>query len=167
MQTPHRDLDVTKYSGVSIHDDVYTFPLWNLSGQLVGYQQYRPDAGKERLPNPRDMRYFTYLPKSTNTAWGLETLDPKKRVLFLVEGVFDAVKLHNAGFNALALLTNNPKPLKPWLHSLGYYLISVCEGDEAGKKLATVGHEAIYLPEGFDVGDMSSRCVKQFFQEIA
>ena len=83
-----RELNPSLYSGVTEHNNVYTFPLWNLSGQLVGY--------------------FTYLPKSTNTAWGLELLNPEKPYLLVVEGVFDAVKLHNLGVNALAVLANDP-----------------------------------------------------------
>lgn len=165
----HRDLDITKYSGVSEYEGVYTFPLWNLSGQLVGYQQYRPDAEKGRMENPRDMRYFTYLPKNTNTAWGLETLNPKQLHLLVVEGIFDAVKLHNAGINALAVLANDPKPLKRWLDTLGYLIVPVCDGDEAGKKLASLTNcaKVEQLPAGFDVGDMSGNCVDELFGRYA
>ena len=131
---------------------------------MVGYQQYRPEADKERKENPRDMRYFTYLPKTTNTAWGLENLDFSKPYLLVVEGIFDAVKLHNAGINALAVLANNPKPLKSWLHTLGYTIIPVCEGDKAGRMLAKLGDGVIeYLPEGVDVGDMTAEEVQERF----
>jgi hypothetical protein len=165
----HRELDLTKYSGVSVHNNVYTFPLWNLLGQMVGYQQYRPDMGKGRTTNPKDMRYYTYLPKHTNTAWGLETLNTKKPYLLVVEGVFDAVKLHNAGVNALAVLANDPKPLKRWLDTLGYLIVPVCDGDAAGKKLAKLTNcdKVEYLPEGFDVGDMSGMCVEEVFGKYA
>lgn len=161
----HRGLDLTLYSGVWVHDDVYTFGLWNLAGQLVGYQQYRPQAGKERYPNPKDMRYYTYLPSKSNTAWGLELLNPKQRYLLLVEGIFDAVKLHNLGVNCLAVLANNPKPLKSWLQSLGYILVPVCEGDKAGRKLASLASTSVveYLPEGVDVGDMTQEEVNERF----
>lgn len=162
----HRYLDTSKYSGVAVHNNVYTFPLWNLSGQMLGYQQYRPDADKTRKANPKEMRYYTYLPKTTNTAWGLETLDSNKNYLLLVEGVFDAVNLHNEGFNALAVLTNNPVPLRSWLRTLGYAtIVSVCEGDTAGRKLASVGDKAIYLPEGTDVGDMKPHEINETFKE--
>lgn len=40
-------------------EQVATFYLWNLSGQLVGYQQYRPDAPKHHA-EPKLARYFTY-----------------------------------------------------------------------------------------------------------
>jgi len=162
----HRDLDVSKYSGVVA---VYTFPLWNLMGQMVGYQQYRPDADKERKLNPKDMRYYTYLPSNTNTAWGLETLNPRKVNLLVVEGIFDAVKLHNAGCNALAVLANNPRPLKSWLHTLGYNIVPVCEGDKAGRMLASLatGDIVEYLPEGVDVGDMTAEQVTERFGKYA
>lgn len=175
MLTKHlkdRCFDVSKYSAVWLNnkENVVTFGLWNLSGSLVGFQQYRPLATKERYENPSDMRYFTIGSKVGKTtqllAFGVELLDRKQRVLFLVEGVFDAVPLHNRNVNALATLSNNPKHLSSWLKTLGYYLVALCEGDKAGKKLAAVADEAVYLPEGKDPADMSSewfdRLIKTF-----
>jgi len=148
------------YSGVWLneHEDICTFGLWNLSGQLVGFQQYRPLALKKINGRPSEAKYFTLLSKVDGKAklgvFGLDTLDPLNRIVFLVEGIFDAAPLHQKGANALATLTNNPKHLASWLKSLGYWTVALCEGDNAGKKLATVADEAIFLPEGLDPGDM-------------
>lgn len=166
----HRELDITKYSGIVEKEGVFTFPLWNLSGQMVGYQQYRPDADKGRKDNPKDMRYYTYLThKKTNTAWGLEVLNPKNPYLLVVEGVFDAVKLHNADINAVAVLANDPLPLKSWLWSLGYFIVPVCDGDKAGRKLAKMANTLMveYLPEGKDVGDLTIIEVLERFGKYA
>jgi hypothetical protein len=163
MLTSHlkeRSLNTELYSGVWLDDEnsTVTLGLWNLSGQLVGFQQYKPLAGKGRCEDPSDMRYFSIAGKvgkhSKLLAFGVELLDRRQRVLFLTEGVFDAVPFHNRKINALATMTNNPKHLKSWLMSLGYHLVALCDGDSAGQKLANVAHEAVYLPEGKDPGDM-------------
>lgn len=156
-----RRLDVNKYSAVWLSQRTMTFTvgLWNLSGQLVGFQQYKPNAGKERPDNPRDARYYTYATRPHKEAellaFGVELLDPSKPVLFIVEGMFDAVHLHNMGQNCIATLSNNPKHLRSWLGSLGYYIVALCEGDAAGKRLASSADEAVYLPDGKDPADMS------------
>lgn len=45
-----RSLNPNLYSGVWLgeEENTVTFGMWNLSGQLVGFQQYRPLAGKGR-----------------------------------------------------------------------------------------------------------------------
>ncbi len=163
-----RLLNVKLYSGLWLDEagNVVTFGLWNLSGQLVGFQQYKPLAGKGRCENLSDMRYFNIAGKvgkhSKLLAFGVELLDTKQRVLFLAEGVFDVTPLHNRGVNALATMTNNPTHLKSWLRSLGYYIVALCEGDSAGQKLANVADEAVYLPEGKDPAEMSD----EWFDEL-
>ena len=126
-----------------------TFPLWNLSGKLVGFQQYTPSAGKKAGDNKRDQRYFIYVTKVNKkvelAVWGLEKLNPKIKRIYLVEGIFKACRFHNYGLNSLAVLGNNPKQLKTWLFSLGYELISLCDGDRAGQALTEFGHSSMSL----------------------
>lgn len=158
----HRGLEVPKYSSIEV---VYTFPLWNLMGQMVGYQQYKPYASKSAKGNPRADKYFTYIPGKSNTAWGVDRLDLSKKYIILVEGVFDANKLHNLGINALATLSNNPKPLKSWLWTLPCTIVPVCDGDKAGRKLASMANSDLieYLPEGKDLGDLTQNEVNELF----
>lgn len=146
-----RSLDTTLYPDLVVDEasQTATFYLWNLSGQLVGYQQYKPFAPKnDKTLKPSDLKYFTYLSKpdgkkSALSAWGLQLLDKSKPYLFLVEGVFDAVKLHRMGLNALAVLTCDPKHLSSWLKTMNYRLVPVCEGDKAGQKLAKLSDDGI------------------------
>ena len=81
---------------VSWDEETACFALWNLSGQWVGYQQYRPFAPKTCHNDPREGRYFTWA-KNRLAVWGLETWDFRQDLLFVTEGVFDACKLHNLG----------------------------------------------------------------------
>ena len=150
------------YSNASVDEEsgVATFALWSMTGQMVGFQQYRPGAPKSGLEKARDQRYFTFLRKEGEkhtalSAFGVELLDRKQRVLFMAEGVFDVSPLHQRGVNALDVLTINPKPLKGWLRSMGYYLVSLCEGDKAGRKLAGLADESVFLPEETDPAEQS------------
>ncbi len=169
-----RHVNVELYKGLTISEDDFsaTFFLWNLSGQLVGYQQYRPERPKmDHTLNPRELRYFTYATKcDVNTqkhaVFGIDLLNPKQKTLFVVEGVFDAVRLHNLGLNALAVLACNPKQMKSWLGTLGYTIIPVCEGDAAGQKLKSLANtdNVEYLDDGFDLGDMTDEEIFNKFQ---
>lgn len=142
-----RHLNINLYNGIVCDDEekVITFPLWNLFGQFVGYQQYRPGADKVRKNHPKLGRYFTYLPRNSNTAWGLERLNTLDRRLFLCEGIFKACRFHNYGLNALAVIGNNPKHLQEWIGLLSchYEITCVCDDDDAGNALAKYGSTSI------------------------
>ena len=132
-------------------DAVVQFPLYNLSGQLLGYQQYRPFAETKQNPEcPSEAKYFNYLPTNKVTAYGLESLNYDDPLLFVVEGVFDAVRFHNMGLNCLAVLSCDPKHLKEWLRLLPFYKVAVCDGGAAGLKLAKYGDLYFQCREGND-----------------
>lgn len=139
-----------------------TFFLYNLSRQLVGYQQHRPDAGKTpQKRGPREARYFTYRKQPTHGVWGLESLYLSQGPVFLTEGVFDACRLTALGQSALATCCNDPqKDLRNWLMMLQRPVVVVCDNDAAGRKLAKFGHYAEFCPkEGQDLGDCPQQWV--------
>lgn len=163
----NRHLIPNLYSGISITTKHVTFPLWNLSGQMVGYQQYNPYGSKQERRNPKEGKYFTYISKGKhNTAWGLDLLDPNQRQIVLVEGIFSACRFHAYGINALAVLGNNPKHLYSWLRTLPYELLAICDGDEAGHKLGKFGHSSIHLPTGVYIDEMDSFHFSELIYEI-
>lgn len=90
------------------------------------------------------------MPTSKVTAYGLEFLNYDDPLLFVVEGVFDAVRFHNMGLNCLAVLSCDPKHLKEWLRLLPFYKVAVCDGDKAGLKLAEYGDHSFQCKEGND-----------------
>lgn len=146
-------------------NNVATFYLWNLSGQMVGYQSYRPDATKEKKNDPREGRYFTYRKSPTVAVWGVESLHLTPKVVFLTEGVFDAARFTNRGVSALAALSNDPNgDVRNWLTMLGRRVVSVCDGDSAGTKLAKFGNETFILPSG-DMGDAPEELVTFVLQK--
>ena len=143
-----------------------SFLLWNLSGQLCGFQQYRPLADKLLKNSPREGRYFTYRNKTTVSVFGVESLHLTPGLVFVTEGIFDAVRLTQRGCSAVAVLSNNPtSDVRNWLLSLGRKVVAVCDNDAAGRKLARLGHYAVFT-EDKDLGDSSddfvSRLVAKF-----
>jgi hypothetical protein len=100
-------------------EDTATVPLWNLSGQLVGYQQYRPNASKEAKNDPREGRYFTRLARDRVGVWGLESWSFSD-TLFLCEGVFDACKVTWLGYSALAVFSTEVNGTTRFTSGLNY-----------------------------------------------
>ena len=141
------------------------FYLTNLSGQLVGYQQYNFLADKTRRNDPREGRYYTYKSEGTLVVFGVETLHLTPGLVFLVEGMFDAARLSSRGFSALAVLSNNPtQDLKGFLKCLNRKVVVVYDNDSAGKKLAAFGNEAVCL-DSKDVGDASEEELDQLLRK--
>lgn len=143
---------------VDEHERTATFLLYNLSGQLVGYQQHRPDVRKtpQKL-GPKAARYFTYRKQPTHGVFGLESLHQSDGPVFLTEGVFDACRLTSLGQSALAVCCNDPpKDFANWLLPLRRKVVVVADNDSAGRKLAKFGDCAEFCPEpSQDLGDCS------------
>ena len=149
-----RELDLNLHTAwVDEDEGLATLPLWNLSGEMVGYQQYRPFATKERRNDPRTGRYFTFRPKTEVSVWGLESYHLTPGLLFVTEGVFCAARLTHRGMSAVAVLGNDPTPSTvAWLRATGRHVVAVCDDDKAGKKLAKLGNTVVRMCGG-DLGD--------------
>lgn len=143
------------YSGVVITDIDMTVLLWNLSGEICGYQVYNPNNPK-KASVPREAKYFTHVTEGKDAVWGLETVSWNRELLFVTEGIFDAARLHSFGIPAIAVLGNNPSHLSSWLSTLSCKTIAAVQGDKAGLMLALSTNEAVFLHEGKDVGDLAA-----------
>jgi len=159
-----------------------TFLLYNLSGKLIGYQQYNP-AGSKSFRQSKDekykdlARYWTYVTKGGEfnnkreiAVWGLDTYDLSKE-LFLTEGIFDAAKIHNAGYAAIATLSNDPEPVKEWFRIIGKQkiIIAILDNDDnnAGNALSKYAHKSYKTPDPYkDLGEMPQEEVNEFINSI-
>ena len=75
-------------------------------------------------------------------------------VVYLTEGIFDAVRMTNLGKSAIASLTNDPpKDYINWFKMLNRKIVVVCDNDKAGLKLSKFGDYVEVTPEGKDLGD--------------
>lgn len=148
-------------------EGVATFYMWNLSGQLVGYQQYRPSGDKKVNNNPREGKYFTFKKVPTVGVWGVESLHLTPHVVFVCEGLFDAARLTSRGVSAVAVFTCNPgKDVKNWLTLLNRKVVCVCDGDKAGAMLAKYGDVSLCLLGGKDLGECSDDYVDMLLKEF-
>lgn len=158
-----------------------TFLIFNLSGKLIGYQQYNPVGSKSFRQTPdekyKDLaKYWTYVTKGERNkreiaVWGLDTYDWSKE-LFVTEGIFDAAKIHNTGFAAIATLSNDPEPVKEWFRIIGKQkrIIGILDNDEsnAGDALRKYCAESYKTPDPYkDLGDMPQEEVDSFIGSIA
>jgi len=165
------------YVWVDDVEHVACFPLWNLSGQMVGYQAYRPEASKVQKNDKRG-RYYTFrgeklIPKHSKsvTVWGLESWY-RSTVLFVTEGIFDAARLTELGVSAIAVLSNDPSTsTRNWLMCVRQMrpVVAVCDPGRAGHKLARVGTTSHVvnvpgMPDG-DLGDAPEWYVEKLLQE--
>lgn len=163
-----RHLDLNLHRPVLDHENnIATFFLYNLSGQLVGFQQYRPLADKKASNSPRESRYFTFRKQPTLALFGVESLHLTPHVVFLTEGVFDACRLTEKGYSALAVLSNDPSPqLHEFLRCLNRKVVVVADNDSAGRKLAKFGHAVVFCEEK-DLGDSDDAFVQSLVEKFA
>lgn len=165
LKNRHLDVDLHR-PVVDEVERVATFYLYNLSGGLVGYQQYRPEGEKKPQNNPKQGKYFTYRKQPTLAVWGVETLHLTPHVVFLTEGVFDAARLTERGVSAVAALSNNPtQDLRNWFTCLNRKVVAVCDNDAAGRRLAKFGDVAVFT-EDHDLGDSTDEFVNRLVKEF-
>lgn len=149
----------SRYTGkvfIDRFEEVVTFPLWSCTGKLVGYQKYDWNSDKLRN-NDIKGKYYTYRRKDWLTFWGLDLIDlSSEEPLYVVEGVWDAVSVLNAGYRCIAVLSNNPKGLRNLLNCLPCKTVALCDGDKAGMMLSRVTDVRVVLPEGKDCNDLDS-----------
>lgn len=153
-------------------EDVYFF-LYNLSGQMVGFQKYNPNylkTGQTKLDDPRMVKYFTWVTEEGKGksigVWGLESTQFGDDYIFITEGIFDAARIHEAGLPAIAVLCNNPSDsLKSWLATLPQKKIVIYDNDAPGRKLMKVGDFSYTVPRDKDVNDLTPEEAKVFLDQ--
>lgn len=158
-----------------------TFYLFDFAGKMSGFQTYNPNgiraisgSGRRQKEAFKDLaKYWTYVTKGEhnrrlNVVWGLETLALHKDVVFVTEGIFDSVKVHNFGMPSLAVLSNDPCDDIMTQFSLlkrTKTVVVLCDADAAGTKLAKLGHFAFRTPSfdgKKDLGDLTQEEANQF-----
>jgi len=159
-----REMDMTLHQ-VWLDEEFFcaTFPLWNLSGQMVGIHQYRPDRSKVVRNNPRESRYFTMNPQKAVAVWGMESWN-LSNTLFITEGVFDACRLTNHGYSAIAVFSYSiSKSTLRWLNILNRPKVAICDNDASGLKLKKYFND-FHVVENGDLGDSSEDYVKSLLK---
>ncbi len=172
-----RGIDHTKTRYILDEDSGDTFFfLYNLSGQMVGYQKYNPRYDKKGqnsklLIDPKKTKYYNWVgdePEGKKIAvWGLESLKITDKYLFITEGIFDIARAHEAGYPGIAVLCNDPNPqLGYWLKTLPQIKIVIYDNDKAGEKLIKLGDYAFSVDNGKDLNDLLPEDAKEFLDNI-
>ena len=149
---------------------VASFPFFTIDGKFIGFQQYTPNGNKNRR-NEELGKYYTSVAEAHggNKVWGMESwANRKTETLFVTEGIFDAVKIHNAGYPAFALIANNPPDdLVHWTKILSPRVIAIMDRGDAGAYLADGFDEAYVVPDPYgDLGEMPQKEVDQFISKV-
>ena len=156
---------------VNENEGIAVFPVWNLSNQFIGYQQYRPDKSKEKNNNPLEGRYFTRIKDGKVGVWGLESWD-LSNTLFVTEGIFDACRITNLGYSAIATFGNDiGNTTKSWLWMIRKTrkVVTVCDNDNdgAGLKLAKYGNVSITVSDYKDLGEAPNEYILDLIRNNA
>ena len=150
-------------------EGVAVFPIWNLSEQLIGYQQYRPSATKEKNNNPLEGRYFTRVKDGKVGVWGLESWN-LSNALFVTEGIFDACRITYFGYSAVCVFGNDVQPSTlRWLWSVrkSRPVVSICDSDNAGRRLRRLGNSFVTVEGYDDLGDASDEYVYSLIEKYS
>lgn len=136
-----RYLNTTLHTAwVDEEENLVTLPIWNLAGQMLGYIRHRPTGTKaSALNDPKNSKYYTIMQKQTPTFWGLESWN-LSNTLFLLEGVFDAARVTNLGYSAVACMSNDMSLQSRkwmWLVRQQRPVVVICDSGAAGLKLVT------------------------------
>lgn len=173
-----RGIDTNK-TRVIIDDetgDTFFF-LYNLTGQMVGYQKYNPaypKRGQKNLGDTKITKYFNWVGDEQGgkggkkiAVWGLESYNVNSKYLFITEGIFDIARVHEAGYQGIAVLCNKPnRQLGLWLKTLPQIKIVIYDNDIPGRKLRKFGDYAFTVEDVKDLNDLSPEDAKIFLDNI-
>jgi len=158
-------------SWVDWSNEVVTFPIYS-STKWVGYQRYRWNAEKIRgNEQGKHQRYFTHVQSEYRgmAVYGWDNCFGHGP-LFVVEGIFDALKVTNCWWDCIALTTNKPtKQFKQWFKMVtrGRTTISLMDRGEPSERWTQLTDIAISVPCDFnDVGDMTLEQARPFIEGI-
>ena len=152
------------------------FFLYNLTGQMVGYQKYNQKFDKKgqnskTLGDPRDTKYYNWVGSEDYgkkvAVWGLETYKFTDKYIFITEGIFDIARAHQVGYPGIAVLCNDPAPqIKKWLETLPQTKVVIYDNDKAGEVLRSLGNYSFSVESGKDLNDLSKEDAKIFLDDI-
>lgn len=167
------DLDSTKVY-VDEESNTASFPLYDPSGKMIGYQRYNPNTTIKHNQggkyDPEELRYFSYVsePYKKVAMWNWEDVVSRNEpFVFVAEGIFDAMKIKNMGLPVLAVLgASKAKDLRNQMFLLGKKIIAILDNDKAGNDLKKISHSSYVLEKYKDLGDAPQEYVNDFINDI-
>lgn len=120
-----------------------TFLLYGLkSERLLGYQTYNPKSLDKKSNDPLNGRYFTYQPRTKHSGdyavFGSEYVEGRD-IVFITEGIFEAVRLIEMGYDAIAVLCSSPpEGMVREIHRRWKKVVWCGDNDKAGNSSSLV-----------------------------
>ncbi len=159
-------------SGGSMRGRV-VIPTHNCAGELVAYAGRSLDGAQPKYKLPRGFRKSLEL---FNYHRAVGTKQNEVNEVIVVEGYFDAMKVHQAGFpNVVALMGSSLSEAQQDLLALGFErAVLMLDGDEAGRaasrEIAWTLAKRLYvrvieLPEGQQPDQLSAEEVRAFLEK--
>ena len=152
------------------------FFLYNLSGQMTGYQKYnnlydKKGQSAKILDDQKKTKYYNCVGDESVgkklAVYGLESYNFTDRYLFITEGIFDIARVHEAGYPGIAVLCNDPTPqLGNWLETLPQTKIVIYDNDRAGEVLRKFGNYSFSVSNNKDLNDLTPSEAKIFLDGI-
>jgi hypothetical protein len=157
---------------VDYESETVTFPLYH-PGCLAGYQSYNWKQTKKRYNGGK---YFTWISEAYKPL-AFYLIYPNcrdshsKQKLLVCEGIWDAVRCANAGYNTAAILTATPAPQFKWWFKhlyLGWETVAVLDNDEnkAGQALAKLTDRAIMVEGKKDIGEYTQEEANEWLAKM-
>jgi hypothetical protein len=144
-----------------------TFLFWELTGRLIGGVQYYWKGVKVAGVNSENDRYWYCNDKCHSGLFGLEffnlsTID----TVFVVEGVWDAIRILSLGYPAVATIGSPNFAIKAKIAGLPCKKIAVLDGDMRTVEIVRYVDDYIVLPPDEDPNSMNPVVLKSLLDEV-
>lgn len=146
-------------------NDKVTFLMYDLLGKIVGRQFYNPEGKKVAKNKNEPLKYILKGLEGQTLIFGMHTYNPDSPYLFVVEGVFDALMLHQQGYPAIAVLSAVPdRNTKNQIELLNGKKIGILDNDvtNTGLKLRNFVDEYHVVPIEKDLNDLYTKDITEF-----
>lgn len=159
----NRGMNPNLYPFAGIERDVARFPMYDFSGRMTGFNQYRPNGEKKAPNDPQLGKYFSYVSDKQVSVFGLESFLFSKQI-YLVGGMFKAATLHRLGYTALRVSGVSPKALLPQLQLLRRPWYAIGDNDLEGVTFVS-RYGGFQSP--CDVDEMPDEAVHQMLEQLS
>lgn len=146
---------------LDIDNEILTFPLYTEDTlKFSGVLRYDWKGNKKSKTTPK----YTLVGFGV---WGLETVNATYNYILVVEGAFDALRLQEYGYNAVALLNNSGKHQIPRLRKAfpDKVIIAVCDGDKAGLNLSKYVDKFVQCPPNEDPNSTEEQLMRSILDK--
>lgn len=156
-----KDLGIYTENEYYLLDGRYVIPIYDIASNLVAMVGWYPDYKKYITTSSmffaKNMLYFN-IEHAYRLSWS-----KYNGVVFLVEGIFDALSLRAIGLPAIATMGANVSSPKSEILKQFSKIVAVPDNDKTGKKSRTVGtKDSWVVPKNTTFLKITGKCKTEF-----